>query len=390
MEKRDLTFPQKNIYMVELINGDNALNTIAGVLKINDSFDSEICKKIINEVIKQNDATRINIIEGENISQVVNEYKYVYVQEIDMKSKSEEEVNKLLDDLTKEKIDIYSNSLITFYVISTHDKSGMIYLKMHHIIGDAWTLMQITNQLTEMYEKILNGEDISFEVPSYLEFIDSEIEYEKSEKCEKDREFWKEYLKDVKEPVSLKDRTKKISNSAKRYSVLLSSEQNTAIEEYCKKNRVSPYTLFMTALATYIYRIKDANDIIIGTPILNRSNFREKKMLGCFISTIPMRIRIEEGVKFLDLVKSVTTKTMSLFRHQKYPITKILEDIHNESENSGKIYNLMLSYQNARADVPSNMSTEWIFSKYIQDDLEIHIMDMDSVRPSYNKLRLFR
>ena len=34
MEQFNLTFPQKNIYMVDMLNSDTALNTIAGVFKI--------------------------------------------------------------------------------------------------------------------------------------------------------------------------------------------------------------------------------------------------------------------------------------------------------------------------------------------------------------------
>ena len=378
MEKKDLTFPQKNIYMVDILNGNNALNTIAGVLKIDENFDSNICRDIINELIRRNDALRINIVKEEVPKQIVTDFKEIKIEVIDMANNSLDEINEKLDELTLKKIDIYSASLITFYIIKTGKESGMIYLKMHHIIGDAWTLMQIINQLTEMYENRLKGEVITINPPSYLEFIESEKEYEKSEKCVKDGEFWQEYLKDVSETVSLKEKNRVVSEKAERYTAVLSKDESEKINAFCKENRISQFSLFMGALATYVYRIKDANDIIIGTPILNRSNFKEKKMLGCFISTIPIRIKIEENEKFLDVVKDIGVQTMTLFRHQKYPITKTLEKLHNTTENNGKIYSMMLSYQNARADVKENMSTKWIFSKAIQDDLEIHIMDMDS------------
>ena len=54
----------------------------------------------------------------------------------------------------------------------------------------------------------------------------------------------------------------------------------------------------MSILAIYIYRITNTNDFVIGTPILNRSNFYDKNVTGMFVNTCPLRIQIENNIKF--------------------------------------------------------------------------------------------
>lgn len=378
--KYDLTFPENNIYLVEKFSEDTTINTIAGLLKIESKFDEKICNEIVNKLIASNDALRIKIYEENNsVYQIVDDYIYEDIECIDMSDKSEVEIQKYFEDSVKIPFNFLGNKLNEFKIIRYNNNTGCIFMKLHHIISDAWTLGQMINQVVKMYNDVLSNTQEENLIPSYVNFIESEKEYVTSDKYMKDEEFWREYLNGINTPVSLKTATSKISTKASRYSIMLDREINDKIIEYTKANRVSPYTLFLAALSTYIYRVIDKRDFLIGTPVLNRSNFKEKQMLGMFVSTMPTRIKIEENVQFLSLVKQLGLDTMSLFRHQKYPITKILDYIHKNTNVDGKIYNIMLSYQNARSDISGSevFSTNWIFSGNIQDDLEIHIMDMD-------------
>ncbi|MDD2376332.1 MAG: condensation domain-containing protein [Clostridia bacterium] len=379
--KYNLTLPQKNIYMVEKFESGTPLNTIGGTINMKSNFDEIICNKILNKLIENNDALRIKIYEEKNkIFQTVSKYKFEDVEYIDMSTKTNKETQKYMYDNIHKPFNFIDSNLYEFKIIKLKDNSGRILMKFHHIISDAWTLMQIINQFVKMYDNFMNNIDEKLVIPSYLEYISSEKEYLASDKYLQDEHFWREYLNDINYPVSIKTVTSKMSSEAGRYSVTLSKKENAKINKYCKINKTSPYTLFLAALSTYIYRTKKNNDFIIGSPILNRSNFKTKQILGMFVSTIPIRMKIKENIKFIDFVRQIGSDTMSLFRHQKYPITKSLEYIHNSTDIKGKIYNIMLSYQNARANIDNSkvFSTEWLFSGNIQNDLEIHIMDMDN------------
>ncbi|MDD2377156.1 MAG: amino acid adenylation domain-containing protein [Clostridia bacterium] len=380
-KKYGLTFPQSNIYLVEKVSGKTSINTIAGILNINDKFDERICNKIINRLIEKNDALRIKIFEEDNAAyQSIEKYVYENIEYINLIGKSEKEVKKYIQDTIKVPIKFIGNKLYDFKILRYKENTGCIFMKLHHIVSDAWTLGQIVNQLITMYNDELSNIQNKYLIPSYIDYIESEKEYVSSEKYIKNKEFWEEYFKDIQQPISLKTVTSKLTNKAERYSVMLNEELSNKIMEYVKANKVSPYTLFLGTLSTYIYRVCNKNDFVIGTPVLNRSNFKEKQMLGMFVSTMPTRIKVEESIKFIDLVKQIGTDTMTLFRHQKYPITKILEYIQKTTDIEGKIYNIVLSYQNARSNIKEGdcFSTEWVFTNNAQDNLAIHILDMDN------------
>lgn len=379
--KYSLTFPQKNIWSVEKFFGKSPINTIVGIFKVNKEFDKDICEKAVNKMVELNDALRIKIVKkaNEEVEQYVDKYSYFNVDFFDMSDKNKEELEELEEKLTVLPFDVINNNLYYFAIVKVTKTSGYIFVKLHHLVSDAWTFGNVATELSEYIDAFTNNTEIVDAKPSYVDFIQSEKEYVNSEKFKKDAEFWQEYLLGVKEEVGIKEKSGSIDTNAKRYTTKMDTKLNEMVKAYCRENRVSPYTLFMNALAIYVHRVTEKVDFVIGTPVLNRSNFKEKKMMGMFVSTMPVRFKIDEEETFLEMCKKSASETMSLFRHQKYPYSMILKEYREKNNVSSNLYSVMVSYQNARAEYSDGekYTTDWRFSTQAQDELAIHIMDMD-------------
>ncbi len=378
--KYGLTFPQKNILLVEEFFGKSPINTIVGIFEINKEFDKEVCEKAVNKMVEVNDALRIKVFkENDNTFQYIEKYNYFNVDYFDLENENAEKRKELENELTTKPFEILNSPLYYFAIVKTEKDKGHIFVKLHHLVSDAWTFGNVATQLAEYVDMYTKGEDNEIQKPSYLEFISTENEYISSEKFTKDKMFWEEYLEGFEEPVGIKENNNKTLIDAKRYTVRLEEKLNNDIKEFCRRNRVSPYTVFMNALAIYLHRVTEKYDFVIGTPVLNRSNFKEKKMMGMFVSTMPVRFKIDEKETFLEMCKKSSSETMSLFRHQKYPYSIMLQDFREKNNVSNNLYEVMISYQNARAEYSDNekYSSDWIFSTKVQDQFAIHIMDMD-------------
>lgn len=347
-------------------------------MEINNGFDEEKCEIAINKVIEENIAMRTRISENKGEAmQYFAPYNYEKIEIVDVSSLSKKEFLEYIDGLAFQSFFENDKKLYEFKILKKSEDKGYIFMRVHHIISDAWSCSKIVKSLVDTLEE--NEEKEKSLNPGYDEYIISEEDYQKSEKYTKDEEFWQEYLKGFEEVVSLKDKKKTDSFKAVRYSVKLEKDLNEKIVNYCKENKISPYVLFLTAIATYIYRVKDKNDFVLGTPVLNRSNFKEKQMLGMFVSTLPLRIKVEENISFLELAKEISKNNFSMFRHQKYPYSKMLEYVHKNSDIKNNLYNIAVSFQNAKTDIfdKEKYVTNWSFSNSLDDEFQIHISDMD-------------
>ncbi len=377
--KYSLTYPQRNIWTVEEFFGKSSMNTIVGLFHVNYGFRLDLCERAVNKLVELNDALRLRMYKDKNTGEVYQrkvEYTYFKVDFFDLQvlNKTEQELN---EELTSIPFDTIDTPLHYFAIVKTGADSAYIFVKLHHLVADAWTFSNVARELSLFIEQMENKDDL----PSYLDYISAEKEYVLSERFAKDKAFWEEYLNGLEECVKLKDIDSTHSMDAKRYSVAMEDSLNEELNNYCKVNRVSPYTVFMTSLAVYMHRTTGKDDFVIGTPVLNRANAKEKKMIGMFVSTMPVRFKIDENATFFDMCKACGSESMTLFRHQKYPYSLIQKDFKEKNDLKENLYSVMLSYQNARFESVSEdkakYTTDWVFSGKIQNELEVHIMDMD-------------
>lgn len=76
------------------------------------------------------------------------------------------------------------------------------------------------------------------------------------------------------------------------------------ILSFCEANKVSVLSVFQSLLAAYLYRVSGQNDVVTGTFMGNRTNAKEKQMLGMFVSTVPLRQTLTAGRRFQNLSKT--------------------------------------------------------------------------------------
>lgn len=181
------------------------------------------------------------------------------------------------------------SNLFHFTVFSLPDGTGGVVLTVHHIISDAQTVNQIAPKLMNFYSSFLNNTKPEFIQTSYIDYINSEQKYLQSEKYNNDKVFWENLFENSFTSASLT--TKSVDSSmifsSSRECFTISNEEMNKINNYCRLNNVSNYHFFMSVYSLYIGKVTNEKNFVIGTPILNRTNFKEKNTAGMFISTVP-------------------------------------------------------------------------------------------------------
>ena len=171
--------------------------------------------------------------------------------------------------------------------IRDRDSRGGFVICMHHLISDAWSSGIVISKIMEIYTNLCSGIQNSFDdIPSYIDTIRDNEDYMQSSKCEKDKMFWEDMFSSIPTVATIPSLQHKNSSStyAKRKQFIIPKETMDLITAFCKSHKVSEFNFFMAILAIYIYGMTDIPEFVIGTPILNRLNFKEKNTAGMFIN----------------------------------------------------------------------------------------------------------
>ena len=384
MERKfyDLTNPQKSIWFTEEYFKGTSMENICGSVITSKNVKFDVLEKAINKFIELNNSFRLKFVLQDGIlKQFVDETKYFSIETININSINElKELERTLCDTP---FNIFECTLFKFKLLKFKDGHGGFIICIHHLIADAWTTGFGASEIMRIYNQLLNNSNSEFESnPSYIDYINSEKEYLTSPKFEKDKVFWLEKYATIPEIASIPsiNKTSDVSSSiATRKEFILSTDFVELLNSYCKQNKFSIFNLFMAVLAIYVGRTSNLDDFVLGTPILNRTNFKDKHTTGMFISTVPLRVNINHNLSFADFTSQISKDFFSIFKHEKYPYQYLLEELR-KNENVPNLYNVLLSYQNIRSTAQNEetpFEINWIPNKYTADELDIHLYDMN-------------
>lgn len=384
MEKKyyDLTSSQNSIWLTEEYMSNTNINNVAGYLYINEKVDFEALDKALNLYLEKNDVANFKfcIVNGKP-KQYLDKYTYSKLNVISVNTL--EEMKKYTQKLVKSPFNILDSKLVKINIFKFPNGHGGFNANFHHLISDAWTMSLFISEVINYYSAIMNHKNISLEAfPSYIDYISSEQEYRLSKRFQKDKAFWNSLFDS--EPIisHISSKTEdSLNTSSKRISFNLDSNLYNRIIQLCKTYNLSIYTFFMAIYSIYIAKLNNNYSPIVGTPVLNRSNFKEKQTSGMFISTVPFKTTFTSDESFADYFKDVGLTQLSIFRHQKYPYDVLLADIKEKYNISENLYDLALSYQNARDDNNNSdvkYTSNWLFAGHISNSLDVHFYDMDN------------
>ena len=375
----NLTNPQKSIWNMEkFFDGTTVANIFASVT-ILDKLDTEILKQAVYNVVRKNDSFRIRIIIKDNVPmQYISEFKPFEIETFNLKK--DVELEKIKKEMGSQRFNVIDSNLFCFKIAKFADGHGILLFNIHHTIADSWSLGIFSQRVMSEYNKLKNNEEVSEESDnSYIDYIISENEYKQSKKYESDKEYWSKIFETIPEQVTLPDGKNTNLPDASRESFMFRSDISEKIKSFCDKNKISVFNFFMSIYSLYLAKISGLDEFVIGTPILNRTNFKEKQTMGMFVNTIPVKVTLNRDDSFSDFAKAQSSSMLSNLKHQKYSYTQILEDLRKENSSLSNLYNVVISYQITKAYNKDcgNYSADWYQNNYSPNDCSIHITDLN-------------
>lgn len=377
MEKYDLTPSQKNIYELQEFYKGSSISVLCGAVIFEEKLEKENLMQAVRILIRRHEALRLRFCteNGRMVQYAAEEFG----QEIGFKEfHSCSEMRKYCNEQARIPFEQNGSAMFRMTVFELPDSSG-IMLCASHLIADAWTYSILARDVYDIYKRLCGGEKIDSEVYSFTECAEKYTGYLSSEKYKTDRIYWSEkYSRDIEETPVRICRKMNACACAERYTTLLPSELSLSADIFCREKSISLSVLFESAMLIYLSKInRDNRTVTIGVPVLGRTGTKEKNTAGMFISTIPLTEEVDENESVLSLCLKTADTHIEIYRHRGFPYGDILRNIREKTAFSGRLFDVLVSCQNAKTDIPAK--TEWFSNGCCEVPMAFHIDNRDSL-----------
>ena len=93
----------------------------------------------------------------------------------------------------------------------------------------------------------------------------------------------------------------------------------------------------MTLLAAFnvlLYRYANQADLVVGTPIANRSKLEVERVIGYFLNTLLIRSDLSGNPTFAELVERVRATCLEAYAHQDLHFEKLVQELRPQRDNN--------------------------------------------------------
>lgn len=254
---------------------------------------------------------------------------------------AEEDLRKLSDSQQRQRLETFLSkdrqkgfiidqpSLLRFQLFPISSDQCWFVWSFHHMILDGWSTALILKEVSSYYEAVRNQKELNLQRPRpYREFIRWLQKYQVLKTAET---FWKGYLKDCGQPTRLqsligsKKDTKNFRDGYFRHQFKISESTSIELQSLANRERLTFANLIQGCWALLLNRYSHEEEVLFGITVSGRPGTLDgvQDMVGLFINTIPIRVRLSSTNSLIPWLKTVQKNQLETLEHCHTPLTMI-------------------------------------------------------------------
>lgn len=333
-----LTPPQQRMWFLEQLEPQRPSANLFNGFRISGSIDVEKWNKAINQVINRCPILRSKFFQYSNDQAgceviVALEPFSIQIENLSGQNKEERESSweRLIPEIAQKPFDLANPPLFRIHLGQVDKDEFVFFLVMHHIISDGdMTAESLMRQIISLLDSLCDSQD--------TENISTPIH------VVSDIEFWRDYLDDVPQSISLPRFAQGDSKqSGCPFSIPL--DLTYRIRKLAENHHVQ---LFDILFATYGLLLKThtaQESILIAWPDPGRDNTNKK--IGYFGQPLPIKFSAAPGKTFLDIVLESRESFQAALKHRTTPFADIVSEVAKIRNSRMPLFQTMFDLQPA-------------------------------------------
>ncbi|HZR43343.1 MAG TPA: amino acid adenylation domain-containing protein, partial [Ktedonobacteraceae bacterium] len=361
-QKRDthllpLSFAQQRLWFLDQLEPGNISYNMSGAVRMRGTLYIRALEQSMQAVVARHETLRTTFVMVQDQPwQNITPSLMLPLPVVDLRLLSdpirEEMALHTARAESQKAFDLACGPLLRVTLLQLGEDDYVLCVTMHHIVSDGWSLSIFLRELCSFYASIVENAPITLnDLPiQYSDFAIWQRQLLQGEILEKHEMYWRKQLAALPDTLDLPTDHPRPTLPSYRGARRPIRVPKPMLDELKMLGQREGATLFMTLLAALqvlLYRYTYQEDIVVGTPIANRTRKEIEGLIGFFVNTLVLRTNLSGKPIFYELLRRVRDMTLDAYTHQDLPFEYLVDMLQPERDMSRSVlFQVMFSMQN--------------------------------------------
>jgi non-ribosomal peptide synthetase component F len=359
-EPLPLSWAQQRLWFLDqLDHAAGAAYHLSAGLRLQGKLERGVLQATLDTIVARHEALRTSfvVLDGQPVQQIGPADIGFRLIDHDLSALSAADQQARVGQLSRAEaaspFDLSADPLIRGQLLCLAPDDYLLLITQHHIISDGWSTAVLIREISTLYGALSRGQ--SDPLPAldiqYADYAVWQRQWLQEEVLQAQIDFWKAQLAGA--PALLELPTDRPRPAVQSYAggnvgLTLAAELTAGLRRLSQRHGV---TLFMTLFAGWsalLGRLSGQSDFVIGVPIANRQRSELEALIGFFVNTLPLRLRLEADPSVAELLAQIKASCLNAYAHQDISFAQVVEALQPQrSLSHNPIFQVMLALDNA-------------------------------------------
>jgi len=346
-----LSFTQQRLWFFDRFDPGHPVYNIARAYRLEGPLDAGRLERAVATVAARHPALRTVILEeaGGPRQRVLDEVDAT-LHRADLPATGaesrEEALRRALLAGSRWRFDLRSGPLFRCSLVRLGSEHHVLQVVHHHIVSDGWSVDRFLDELGAVYDGTRELPELRVQPLDAAAWQRERLE---SGELEEKERFWLETLAGHPPLLTLpsdRPRPEVQRFEGARCEVAFPDELTERIRARARALRATPFMVLLAGYASVLGRLAGQDDVVVGTPFAGRDRVELEPLIGFFADTLPIRIRLDGGPSFAEVVDRTRSAVLQALGAHEVPFDRIVERLQPErSAAATPVFQTLLGYQ---------------------------------------------
>ena len=360
-----LSWPQQRLWFLDQLDpGASLAYHIPLGLRLQGALDPDVLQRALDRLLVRHESLRTRFVShgGEPVLEFAAAGTPFALGRRDLSHLDRHEQAAALEghavDEVNRAFDLAAGPPIRGLLLRLGEDDHLLLITQHHIVTDGWSMGILVRELGALYGAFAAGlpDPLAPLAIGYADYAAWQRNWLQGEVLQQQLAFWRQHLRGAPDLLELPtDRPRPPTQSHAGASVpfALDRETERGLRSLCQRQGATLFMGLLGALAVLLGRLSGQDDLVIAIPVANRQRKEVEPLIGLFVNTLPLRIRLDGDISAAALLDQIRATTLDAYVHQDLPFEQMVEALQPaRSMRHNPVFQVMLAFNNiARQDV---------------------------------------